>query len=99
MPSVHLTLSDWRTVYQQSNCDETFAEFNGIVLRTFEKNATLEKKLVSNIKNTTSGKTWLTKEIKQLVAEKHCCFIDYKVKQSAESFVSLKSIANLQIES
>ena len=60
-----------------------------------EKNAPTEKKLVSNIKNTTSEKPWATKEIQHLVAEKHRYFNDYKLTQSAESFVSFKNYRNL----
>ena len=37
----------------------------------------------------------MTKEIKQLVAEKHRYFNDYKVTYSAESFVSFKKYRNL----
>ena len=69
-----LALADWRTVYQQRNCGERFAEFNRIFLTILEKNAPTEKKLISNIKMTTSEKPWLTKEIKHLVAEKHPYF-------------------------
>ena len=49
----------------------------------------------SNIKKITSDKPWLTKKIQQLVAEKHRYFNDYKVTQSAESFVSFKKYRNL----
>ena len=42
--------------------NEIFAEFNRILLRTLQKNAPLEKKLVSNIKETTWGKPWVTKK-------------------------------------
>ena len=45
-----LALADGRTVYQQRNCDEMFAEFNRIFMTILEKNAPTEKKLVSNIK-------------------------------------------------
>ena len=44
---------------------------------------------------TTSEKPWETKEIKHLVAEKHRYFKDYKLTQSAESFVSFKKYRNL----
>ena len=60
-----------------------------------EKNAPTEKKLVSMIKKTTSEKPWVTKEIQHLVAEKHRYFNDYKLTQSAESFVSFKKYRNL----
>ena len=46
-----------------------FAEFNKIFLTILEKNTPTEKKLVSNIKKTTSEKPWMTKEIKRLVSE------------------------------
>ena len=69
------------------NCDEMFAEFNRIFMTILEKNAPTEKKLVSNRKKTTSDKPWVTKEIQQFVAEKHRYFNDYKLTQSAESFV------------
>ena len=59
-----------------------------------EKNAPTEKIIVSNIK-TTWEKPWLTKEIHPLVAEKHRYFNDYKLTQSAESFVSFKEYRNL----
>ena len=72
-----------------------FAEFNKIFLTLLEKNAPTEKKLVSNIKKTTSDKPWVTKEIKHLVAEKHRYFNEYKLTQSAESFVSFKKYRNL----
>ena len=68
-----------------------FAEFNKIFLTILEKNAPTEKKLVSNIKKTTSEKPWVTKEIKHLVAEKHRYFNEY----SAESFASFKKYRNL----
>ena len=90
-----LALADWRTVYQQRNCDEMFAEFNKIFLTILEKNAPTEKKLVSNIKKTTSEKPWMTKEIKHLVSEKHRYFNEYKLTQSAESFASFKKYRNL----
>ena len=90
-----VALADWRTVYQQRNCDEMFAEFNRIFLTILKKIAPTEKKLVSNIKKTTSEKPWVTKEIKHLVAEKHCYFKDYKLTQGAESFVSFKKHRNL----
>ena len=90
-----LALADWKTVYQQRNCDEMFAEFKRIFMTILEKNAPTEKKLVSNIKNTTSAKLWVTKEIQHLVAEKHRYFNDYKLTQSVESFVSLKKYRNL----
>ena len=83
-----LALADWRTIYQQRNCHEMFADFYKNFLTILEKNAPTEKKLVSNIKKTTSEKPWLTKEIQHLVAEKHRYFNDYKLTQSAESFVS-----------
>ena len=66
------------------------AEFNRTFLTILEKNAPTEKKLISNIKTTTSEKPWVTKEIKHLVAEKHRYLKDYKLTQSAESFVSFK---------
>ena len=66
-----------------------FAEFKRIFLTILEKNAPTEKKLVSNIKKTTSEKPWVTEEIHHLVAEKHRYFNDYKLAQSAESFVLL----------
>ena len=37
----------------------------------------------------------MTKEIQHLVAEKHRYFNDYKLTQSAESFVSFKKYRNL----
>ena len=89
-----LALADWRTVYQQRNCDEKFAEFNRMFMTILEKNAQTEKKLFSMIKKTTSEKPWVTKEIQHLVAEKHCYFNDYKLTQSAESFVSFKNYRN-----
>ena len=61
---------------------EMFAEFNKILLTILRKNAPTEKKLVSNIKKTTSEKPSVTKEIHHLVAEKHRYFNDYKLKQS-----------------
>ena len=64
-----LALADWRTVYQQRNCDEILEEFNRIFLTILEKNSPTEKKLVSNIKKTTSEKPWVTEEIQHLVAE------------------------------
>ena len=90
-----MALEDWRTVYQQRNCDEMFAEFNRIFLTILEKNAPTEKKLVSNIKKTASEKLWVTKQNRYLVAEKHRYFNDYKLTQSAESFVSIKKYRNL----
>ena len=72
-----------------------FAEFNKIFLTILEKIAPTEKKLVSNIKKTTSEKPWVTKEIKHLVAEKHRYFNEYKLTQSAESFASFKKYRNL----
>ena len=90
-----LALADWRTLYQQRNCDEMFAEFNRISLTVLEKNAPTKKKLVSNIKKTTSEKPWVTKEIQHLVAEKHRYFNDYKLTKSTESFVSFKKYRNL----
>ena len=48
--NIVLALADWRAVYQQKNCDEMFAEFKRIFLRTLEKNAPTDKKLVFNIK-------------------------------------------------
>ena len=60
-----------------------------------EKSAATEKKLVSNIKKTTSEKPWVTKEIQHLVAEKHRYFNDYKLTESAGSFVSFKKYRNL----
>ena len=92
-----LALAVWRTVYQQRNCDELFAEFNRNFLTILEKNAPTENKLISNIKTTTSEKPWVTKEIEHLVAEKHRHFKDYKLTQSAESFVSFKKYRNLVI--
>ena len=44
---------------------------------------------------TTSEKLWVTKEIKLLAAEKHRYFNEYKLTQSAESFVSFKKYRNL----
>ena len=90
-----LALADWRTVFQQRNCNEMFAEFNKFFLTILEKNAPTEKKLVSNIKKTTSERLWKTKEIKHLVAEKHSYFNEYKFTQSAESFASFKKYCNL----
>ena len=58
-------------------------------------NAPTEKKLVSNIKKTTSEKPWVTKKIKHLVAQKHRYFNQYKLTQSAESFASFKKYRNL----
>ena len=57
-----LALADWRTVNQQKNCNEIYAEFNRNFLTLLEKNAPIEKKLVSNIIKTTSEKHWVTKE-------------------------------------
>ena len=71
-----------------------FEDFNRIFLTILEKNALTEKKLVSNIKKTTSEKPWVTKEIQHLVAEKRY-FNDYKLTQSAGSFVSFKKYRNL----
>ena len=90
-----LALADWRTVYQQRNCDEMFAEFIRIFLLIHEKNASTGNKLVSNIKKTTLEKPWVTKEIQHLVAEKHRYFNNYKLTHSAESFVSFKKYRNL----
>ena len=72
-----------------------FAQFNKIFLTILEKNAPTERKLVSNIKKTTSEKPWVTKEIKHLVAEKYRNFNEYKLTQSAESFASFKKYRNL----
>ena len=72
-----------------------FAEFKKIFLTILEKNAPTEKKIVSNIKKTTSEKPWATKEIKHLAAEKHRYFNEYKLTQSAESFASFKKYRNL----
>ena len=90
-----LTLADWRSVYQQRNCDEMFAEFKRFFFSILEKNAPTEKKLFSNIKKTTSEKPWVTKEVQYLVAEKHHYFNDYQLTQSAESFVSFKKYRSL----
>ena len=90
-----LAFADWRRVYQQRNCDEMFAEFNRIFLTILEKNAPTEKELVSNMKRSTSEKPWVTREIQHLVAEKHRYFNDYKLTQSAQSFVSFKKFRNL----
>ena len=57
-----LALADWRTVYQQRICDEMFARFNRNFLKKLEKHSPTEKKLVSNIKKTTSDKLWVTKK-------------------------------------
>ena len=51
-------------------------------LTILEKNAPIEKKLVSNIKKTTSEKPWVTKEIQHLVAEKHRYFSDYETPEN-----------------
>ena len=59
-----------------------------------EKKAPTEKKLFSNIKKTTSEKPWVTREIRHLVPDKHRYFNDYKLTQSAESFVSFKKYQN-----
>ena len=59
------------------------------------KNAQTEKKVVSNIKKTTPEKPWVTKKIQHLVAAKHRYFNDYKLTQSAESFVSFKKYRHL----
>ena len=72
-----------------------FAEFNRIFLTILKKSTRTEKKLVSNIKKTTSEKPWVTKEFRLLVAAKHRYFNDYKLTQSAESFVSFKKYRNL----
>ena len=48
-----------------------FAEYNRIFVKTLEKSAQPEIKLVSNTKKTTSDNLWVTTEIKQFVAEKH----------------------------
>ena len=72
-----------------------FAEFNRNFLTILEKNAPTEKKLVSNIKKTTSEKPWMTKQSQHLVAEKHRYFNDYKSIQSGESFLSFKLYHNL----
>ena len=72
-----------------------FAELNKICLTILEKNAPTEKKLVSNIKKTTSEKPWMTKEITHLVSEKHRYFKEYKLTQSAEPFASFKKYRNL----
>ena len=53
-----------------------FAEVNRNFLKILEKNAPTEKKLVSNIKQTTSENSWVTKEIQHLVAEKHRYYND-----------------------
>ena len=64
-------------------------------MTTHEKHAPTEKKLVSNTKKTTSDKSWETKEIQQLVADKHRYFNDYKVTQCGESYVSFKMYRNV----
>ena len=73
-------------------CLQSLTEF---FLTILEKNAATEKKLVSNMKKTTSEKPWVTKEIQHLVAEKHRYFNEYKLTQRAESFVSFKKYCNL----
>ena len=90
-----LALSDWRTVYQQRNCNEMFADFKRIFSITLDKNAPTEKKLISNIKKNTSDKPWVTKEIEQLVAEKLRYFKDYKLTKSVGSFVPFNKYRNL----
>ena len=62
-----------------------------ILLTTLEKNA---PKLICKIKKPASDKPWVTKEIKQLVSEKHRCFNLYKSTKSAEPFVSFKIYRN-----
>ena len=47
------------------------------------------------MKQTTSEKPWVTTEIQHFVAEKHRYFNEYKLTQSAESFVSFKKYRNL----
>ena len=47
-------------------------------------------KLNFNNKKTASDKTWMTKEIKQLLAEKHRILNEYKVPQSAVSLKKYK---------
>ena len=62
-------------------------------MRTLEKNAEREK-LITNKKDYFRWNLG-DKEFKQLVAEKHRYFNDYKLMQSAESFVSIKKYRNL----
>ena len=58
-------------------CLQSLTEF---FLKILEKNTPTEKKLVSNIKKTTSEKHWVTKENQHLVAQKHSYFTDYKMR-------------------
>ena len=73
---------------------ETAIKCSQILTEFLEKYAPTEKKLVSNLKRTTSEKPWVTKEILHLVAVKHRYFKDYKLIQIAESFVSFKKYRN-----
>ena len=73
-------------------CLQSLTEF---FLTILEKNAPTEKKLVPNIKQSTSEKPWVTKEIQHLVAEKYRYFNYFKLTQSAESFVSFEKCRNL----
>ena len=89
----NLALAGWRTVYQQRNCDEMFAEFNRIFLKIFEKNAATEKIIVSNIKKTTSEKPW-TKQIQYLVAKK--LFMKKKLERKTTVQTSLKLMRSVK---
>ena len=91
---------DGKTQYRCSSCGlKKFIdnkEYKRIFLTTLEKNPPTEKKLFSNIKSITSDKPWVTEEIKQLVAQKYRYFKDYKLTQSAKSFLSIKKYCNLE---
>ena len=47
---IDLAFAYWRTISQQRNCNEMFAEFNRIYLKTLEKKAPTEMKSISNSK-------------------------------------------------
>ena len=60
-----------------------------------EKTAPTEMKLFSKNKKTASVDPWVTKQIEQLVAEKHRYLDEYKLRQRTDLFVSFEKYCNL----
>ena len=90
-----LAFADWRPMYQEENCDEMFTKLNEFFRSVLDQYAPIQV-CDSSIKQTKkTDKPWISKELKNLIAEKHHLYNQYKFSQNYDVLDEFKKCRNL----
>ena len=87
-----LALLDWSPIYRQNNAEKMFDKFCLLFEEVLNKNCPIKTKILKPRKR--EEKKWLTKELKNMINEKHQTFNRWKESQSIECYNNYKKVRN-----